>query len=93
VTVGSLEVQLRLEGCRSLKEKRRVLRPLIERLRRDLHASVAETDDHDLWNAATIGIAVVGTNRTAVEHVLDRAEQIIDEHSEVRTQGVLRDYS
>lgn len=92
MVVGSLEVQLRLEGCRSLKDKRSVLHSLIERLRRDLHVSVSEVDDNDLWNAATIGVAVVGTTRTAVEHVLDRAEQIIDEYGAVRVQGVLRDY-
>jgi uncharacterized protein YlxP (DUF503 family) len=91
VVVGSLEVQLRLEGCRSLKEKRSVLHPVIARLRRDLKVSVAEVDDNDLWNAATIGIACVGVNRVAAEHVLDRAEQIIDEFGEVRVEGALRE--
>ncbi len=91
MVVGSLELHLRMDGCRTLKEKRRVLRPLIERLRRDLRASVAEVGDNDLWNVATIGLACVGPSRIAVESVLDSAEQIANEYGEIRVEGILRE--
>jgi uncharacterized protein YlxP (DUF503 family) len=91
VVVGSLEVHLRLEGCRSLKDKRSVLRPVIERLRRDLHLSVAEVADNDLWNVATIGVACVGTSRAQVELVLERAECAVSGCAEARIESVVRE--
>ena len=92
MVVGSLEVHLRLEGCRSLKEKRHVLRPLIERLRRDLRASVAEVGDNDLWNVATVGVACVAQDRTLATQVLQRAMALIDECADVRVEGSVEDY-
>jgi uncharacterized protein YlxP (DUF503 family) len=91
VTVGSLEVDLRLEGCRSLKEKRRTLRPLIEKLRRDLNVSVAEVGDNDLWNVAVIGISTVGANRNGVEQTLDLAENVLHDAPNVRVENVVRE--
>ncbi len=91
MVVGSLEVHLRMDGCRSLKEKRRVLRSLIDRLRRDLHLSVAEVGDHDLWNVAVVGVACVGVDRVSVEQSLTLALNTIDACGDVRVDSVVRD--
>ncbi len=93
MVVGSLEVHLRMDGCRSLKEKRRVLRPLIERLRRDLHASVAEVGDNDLWNVSMIGVACVGSSRIQVQQALDCALRIVDECANVVVESVCSEIS
>lgn len=87
MVVGSLEVHIRMEGCRSLKDKRRVLRPLVERLRRDLHVSVAEVRDNDLWNVATVGVACVGATKTDVRRTLDSALRVFDECAEARVES------
>lgn len=68
--VGSLEVHLRMDGCFSLKDKRRVLRHLLEPLRRDLNVAAAECGDQDIWNVATLGFSAVGSNRSQVESLL-----------------------
>jgi len=91
MVVGSLEVHLRMDGCRSLKEKRQVLRPLIERLRRDLHASVAEVGDNDLWNVAVVGVACVGASTLQVQQALDGAIRIVDEYADVVVESVCRE--
>jgi uncharacterized protein YlxP (DUF503 family) len=91
MVVGSLEVHLRLEGCRSLKDKRRVLRPILERLRRDFHLSVAETGDNDLWNVATVGVACVGSSRSQVDRVLEGVLRFLDECAEARVEHASRD--
>lgn len=73
MTVGVLRVCLRLEGCRSLKDKRQILRSLLEGLRQDYKASVAEVGDHDLWGSAEIGVAVVpGVEMTGIEEFCEQ---------------------
>ena len=76
--VGALELSLRLEGCRSLKDKRQVVRSLIDRLRHDLKISVAEVGDQSLWNSCVLGLACAGENRAVVEKVLRQALQIAE---------------
>ena len=85
--VGSLEVHLRMDGCFSLKDKRRIVRHLTESLRHDLGLASAEVGDQELWNVATLGFASVANNRAQAERVLRRAQEIIESHSEVVLEG------
>lgn len=89
--LGTMEVELRLDGCFNLKEKRRVLQSLIQRLRGEMHLSVAETGDHDLWNSALVGIACVTTDAAIADSVLDRALRHFDENAEIEVVGVDRE--
>lgn len=59
--VGACQVSLSLQGIHSLKEKRGVLKPLIAHLRKEFNVAVAEVDDQDRWQSATLGIVVVGS--------------------------------
>jgi len=88
--VGTLEVELRLDGCFNLKEKRRVLQSLIQRLRNDFHASVAEVGDHELWNSAVIGVAVISGQVDTVEAILNRVMLRVEADSEVELVSVSR---
>lgn len=89
--VGALEVSLRLEGCRSLKDKRRIVRSLLDRLRHDLHLSVAEVGDNDLWGNAEIGIACVSGSVVQVEAVLQQALAMVDGCADVTVQDQRRE--
>lgn len=92
MTVGSLEVHLRIVGARSLKEKRRVIVPLAERLRRDLHLAVGEVADNDLWNVATIGVACVAATEAQARHAVSVAKSVIDEGTEYEVQAMYESY-
>jgi uncharacterized protein YlxP (DUF503 family) len=59
MVVGILVLQVQLPGCKSLKEKRSRLKPLIARLHREFNISVAELDKQDDWDEATIGCALI----------------------------------
>lgn len=76
--VGTLELSLRLDGCFSLKDKRRVLRSLLDRARNSYHVSIAEVDDHDLWNVATVGVACVSNDPRHAESVLQQVIELFD---------------
>jgi uncharacterized protein YlxP (DUF503 family) len=70
VTVGSLEVEFLVPGASSLKEKRRVVKGLKDRIRHRYNVSVAEVDHHDKWQRATLGIACVGADGEFVSQVI-----------------------
>jgi uncharacterized protein len=75
--VGVLQVDLFIPGCSSLKEKRHVVKRLIERLKSRFNAGVAEVGCQDLWQRASIGVTCVGEEEREVARVIDLMEQFI----------------
>ena len=69
--VGTLKVRVQIFGAQSLKEKRKVLKSIKDRLSH-MGASVAEVDDLDKWQAATLGLAVVSNDAGFVNSMLDK---------------------
>ena len=70
--------EIHIPAGRSLKEKRRVVKSLTERLHQRYRVSVAETDYHDLHQRAQIAVAAVHRSRSEVERLLDRIRQQLD---------------
>ena len=75
--MAAMILDVRLPGCRSLKEKRSVLRPLLERLQRRFAVSVAEVDHQDLWQRAGLGVAAVSGSGTVLAQLLDDVERFV----------------
>lgn len=79
----AIRVDLRLPGVQSLKEKRAVLRPHVERLRRSASLSVAEVAGHDLWQRATIGVAAVATDHAGMDALVERVKVYFDRQLDI----------
>ena len=62
----TVRLELELPFSSSLKDKRQTLRSLKDRLRRK-NVSVVESDHHDLWQRATMEIALAAVSRGAAE--------------------------
>jgi hypothetical protein len=92
VVLGLRVWELHLEGCHSLKEKRGVLLPLKERLRRGHNLSVAETAHQDSWQRAELGCAALGTDRTVVEESLRTADRMVEAADGVRILDTMTSY-
>jgi len=73
--VGVLTLELRIEHAHSLKEKRHVVRSLVEKLRGKFNVSVAEIEDQDVHNSAVIAAAIVSASRDFAAQVLAAVEQ------------------
>jgi len=71
--------ELHIPAGRSLKDKRRVIKALTERLHQRYRVSVAETDYHDLHQRAQIAVALVHRSRSEVERLLDRIRDHVEE--------------
>jgi len=70
--VGVLRVDLSIGDAQSLKDKRRVLKSIKDRLSNTFNVSVAEVDEKDAWQRAVLGIAMVGDDGRYVHGGLDR---------------------
>ena len=85
--VVAARFDLHLPGPRSLKEKRAIVKPIVEGSRRRFAVSVAEVDHQDRWQRAAIGVAVVASDRSLAEHVLDGVERFVWSFPEVEVVG------
>lgn len=81
--IGSLTIHLRIPQSRSLKDKRRVINGMKERLRQKFNISIAEVADNDLWQSAVLGVVAVGNDRRFLESVLTQVENHILSRPEV----------
>jgi len=77
--IGYLEVELCIPHARSLKEKRGVLKRIIERLKGKFNASVAEVDRQNAHQYAVIGVAVVGSSPQVVDATLEKVVRAVEE--------------
>lgn len=71
--LGLLTLDFVIPGGSSLKEKRRVVKGLTDRLRARLDVSVCEYAFADLSQRAEIAVACVGSDRGYVMRTLERA--------------------
>ena len=84
MVVGVMTWELHLEGCRSLKDKRHVLKSLKDRLHNRFNVSAAETAHQDLWQRAELTACVVSNERGHAESVLREADRLVDGASGAR---------
>lgn len=76
--VGISVFELHLPGARSLKQKRKVVKSLVERIHQSLKVSVIESDHHDLHQRAQIALALVAHNEGDAERLFDRVRDLVD---------------
>ncbi|MBF0212647.1 MAG: DUF503 domain-containing protein [Magnetococcales bacterium] len=76
--VGVLEVRLDLPGVRSLKEKRSIVKGLLERIRHRFEVAAAEVDELDRWDGAGLGFAAVANEVATVQSRLQKVTSYIE---------------
>lgn len=86
--VSLLRFRLDLEGIASIKDKRRIVSSLKDRLQRKFKLSVAEVDLQDSLSRAEIGAAMVSNSRTFGESVLQKAIALVEHEAPGRVAHV-----
>ena len=76
--VGILQIDLLLRGNTSLKDKRQTLKSIKERTRRKFNVSIAEVDNNDLWQRATLGICCASNDKVFANRVLCEVVNFIE---------------
>ncbi|MGD8257069.1 MAG: DUF503 domain-containing protein [Desulfobacterales bacterium] len=77
--VGTGIITLRLHDCRSLKGKRKVVKSMINKLRNNFNASVAEIGSNDVYQRAEIGFSLVGNNQALINSKIDKIFNMADD--------------
>lgn len=77
--VGVCTLHLRLTGSHSLKEKRRVIKSIKDRVKNKFNVSIAEVDALDNWQWATIGVACVSNDSGFANSVLSNVIDFIED--------------
>jgi uncharacterized protein YlxP (DUF503 family) len=73
--VAVLTLEIRIEHAQSLKDKRQVVRSLKDKLRHHFNVSVAEIDETNLWQRATIGVAAISGSRDLLAQLMQSIEK------------------
>lgn len=85
--VAAVRFELYIPDCHTLKQKRSVVRPMVDGLRRRHGVASAEVGQLDKWQRADIGVAVVAGTYTHVGEVLDEVERFVWSFPEVQVLG------
>jgi uncharacterized protein YlxP (DUF503 family) len=72
MVVGVGCITFRIHQCRSLKEKRKVVKSVVARIGNHFNVSVAEVADNDVYRRAVIGVSMVGSDRRLINAKLDK---------------------
>ena len=75
--VSVCQIELRIPENQSLKGKRQVIKSIITRLQNKYKVSVAEVDNQNLWQLATLGIACVSNHRRHADETLSNVVKFI----------------
>jgi uncharacterized protein YlxP (DUF503 family) len=73
--IATLTLELAIEKAQSLKDRRRVVRSLKDKLRHSFNISIAELDDALLWNRATLGVVAISNSTSYLAGQLREVEE------------------
>ncbi len=76
--VGVCRMELSLEGAFSLKDKRQIVKSIIERLKARYNASIAEVDLNDTWKNAVIGVSCVSNDAKHIDSMLNNIVNFVE---------------
>ena len=89
MNIGALRIRLRIPENHSLKGKRRVLKSITSQVGNRFNVSVAEIEDQDLWQVATLGICCVSSDSRHTNEILSQVMSFIQD---IRGDAEVLDY-
>ena len=89
---AALRIECHIPDSGSLKDKRKVVRPFVEGLRRLASLSVSEVDYHDTWQRVAVGVAVVAPDAAELERLIGRVRRYVDDQLELSVVDVTLTY-
>ncbi|MDP3385628.1 MAG: DUF503 domain-containing protein [Eubacteriales bacterium] len=88
--VTACEIELMIYESNSLKDKRQVIKSIINRLRERYNVSVSETDYLDKWNRSKIAAVTVSNSLVFSEQVIDKIVGFVNNDARIEMIGVER---
>lgn len=70
MVVGICRIELHIPESRSLKDKRQVIKGIKDKIRNKFNVSIAEIDNNDLWQKASLGVSIISNDKKFATQVL-----------------------
>jgi uncharacterized protein YlxP (DUF503 family) len=92
--LGTAQLTLHIPEAQSLKDRRRVVKSIVERVRNRLDVAFADVDEQLHWRSATLGVVAVANSTRHVESVVQNVINFIEQNAQsgyvtdVRTEVV-----
>jgi len=86
--VSMIQLIFEIPDVDNIKDKRRVIRSIKDRLQRRFHMSAAEVDLQDSLSFGQIGGALVSNSKAFGESIMQKAFQMIENEIPVRIQDM-----
>lgn len=90
--VGTLEVRLVIREAQTLKDKRRILQSLKDRIASSFNVSVAEVEAQDHRQQAVLGVAMVANEQAFVDRMLNHVVTLIRQYPRVQLVDYAMDF-
>lgn len=87
--VSTLRIKLYAPSCHSLKDKRMIVKSLVQKARNKFNVSIAEIEEHDRYQTIVLGAACVSTERAQANAVLDEVMRFIEGNTEAEITDFL----
>jgi uncharacterized protein YlxP (DUF503 family) len=85
--VAALEVEIRIPASQSLKDRRQVVRSVLDGARQRFAVSAAEVGGQDTWQRATLGFAVVASEARIAEETVDAVDRFLWSRPDLEVVG------
>lgn len=87
MVVGTLVVELLVVDSNSLKDKRQVIKSLLDGIRHKFNVSAAELGELDTWRRSVVGFACISNDKTIVNTLLNRVLRTIESNPRVNVDS------
>lgn len=87
-----IKLSLQIPHAHSLKDKRRQIKSLKDRLNNRFNASIAEIDALDNWQQAVLGVCMISNNRSYLDKQYSLVEALVLEYTELELVNVTREW-
>ena len=81
--VLAYDVELRIDASQSLKDKRQVIKSVLDGARRRYGVSASEVGFQDQWQRAQLGFAVVASSEGQATEIIDKVDRFVWSHPEI----------
>ncbi len=90
--VGIMKIEIYISGSRSLKDKRKVIKSIKDKIRKNFNVSIAETDYQDKWQRSLLGISQVANDTAYIARNFDSIYQLLLQNYNIQVLDRFIDY-
>ena len=78
--IGTLQFELFIPGSANLKDKRRLLRSVQDKVKSKFNIAIAELEYQDKWQRSVVGLCTINSRKSEIELTLSRIREIFNDN-------------